>query len=56
MTNPCDGCIENTKYQFCIVKPSGIDPKDCPCGKCIVKFMCNYACEEYAKISAQKDI
>ncbi len=54
MTNPCDGCIENTERRFCITKHDDTDPKDCPCGNCIVKSMCNRACKEYANISMTK--
>lgn len=54
MTNPCDGCIENTERRFCITKHDDTDPKDCPCGNCIVKSMCNTACKEYANISMKK--
>lgn len=45
MTDPCDGCKDNAR--FCRIKDNGIDPKDCPCLNCIVKSMCDNACNAH---------
>jgi hypothetical protein len=44
-------CIECPKYPCLLAHNSSIRPRICPCGKCILKAMCEKQCEDFKYLS-----